>query len=1027
MKHYEMILEFKCKTIQKEDRKKIENRKYGLINYDEKIDQNEKIEYPMYKTNNNHEISHSKKNDAIKNINDFLLKLNTENNAICLTNIDDKYFTFIGVTKSDKKENIEELLKKIYEYLQKNINDFFITNIYDDDEIKIIELSENFIYKEISAKEFLIDNVYELVDNYENCIIIQKYFETLNEYNYNVRELGRRKDTLNYDFISSTNIGKKMTKEMLLKKFNSVLYNDNLKKEIDRIYQSKKEENIKFNPFHYEIYEENDGDREEIYKCLGIALYNNKRIKQRYILKLKIDMNDNFVSNKSMKTILKNEEGALVCIEFYVDINNKPGRYEVFDKIRFNELMDIIKEYKDKIEFVFYFDKYQKEMKNQVLESLYEIKLIKIKNVISVDKISEYVDKILKEKNLVRDERLDNLIKTANKKLTGYVINNIINGWQNEKFINIYYPEYKSFIKENTIERNDENAYEKFMSMVGLNNVKKIINQIIDHHKIENLKKEKFLEEKNKSIINSTYKPMIQPLHMAFFGNPGTAKTTVAKLLAKIFYENGLIKSAKCIQYNQEKISLKKAFELAYGGILFIDEAYQYIGMPDFIANLVELMEVNRNDVVVILAGYKNETEAFLYSNPGFESRIKYKITFEDYNEEELWQILKNMAKEKDLIIENESIKEKLMPLFTTAQVKHNLGNGRLIRNILEAANMNKSKRFCKNIEETKKLTYEEINTLTLEDFDIDFESLINVKILDIGKEPKKEFYELIGLTKAKKLIEKIIAEAKINIIRNKLCENRESENLIKNPMHLAFVGNPGTAKTTVARLFARILKEENIIKNPNIVEVGRKNLIGQFVGQTAPLVKKAFDEAKGGILFIDEAYALLDDYKGGYGEEAINTIIQEMENKRNEVIVIFAGYTDRMNEFIANNEGMKSRINYIIEFEDYNSDELTKIFALICKNKKLLYKQNVLKYIKEKFSEITKNSNFKFLGNGRFVRKVVEAAKLNMDYRLSLLKKEKFDKIIINTLTKADVEKAMEELLENINNKKIQKVGFAA
>lgn len=145
--------------------------------------------------------------------------------------------------------------------------------------------------------------------------------------------------------------------------------------------------------------------------------------------------------------------------------------------------------------------------------------------------------------------------------------------------------------------------------------------------------------------------------------------------------------------------------------------------------------------------------------------------------------------------------------------------------------------------------------------------------------------------------------------------------------MHLAFLGNPGTAKTTVARLFARILKKKGIIKKEDILEVSRKNLVAKFVGHTAPLVASVFEKAKGGVLFIDEAYALVDDRRGSFSDEAVNEIIAQMENHRDDVIVIFAGYTDKMKEFFNLNEGFRSRISYILEFEDYTSDELLQIF----------------------------------------------------------------------------------------------------
>jgi SpoVK/Ycf46/Vps4 family AAA+-type ATPase len=133
----------------------------------------------------------------------------------------------------------------------------------------------------------------------------------------------------------------------------------------------------------------------------------------------------------------------------------------------------------------------------------------------------------------------------------------------------------------------------------------------------------------------------------------------------------------------------------------------------------------------------------------------------------------------------------------------------------------------------------------------------------------------------------------------------------------MIFTGNPGTAKTTVARLVAQILKENGILSNGNLYEVGRSNLVGKYVGHTAPLVRDAFNLAQGSVLFIDEAYSLVDDSPGSFGDEAINTIVQEMENRRDDMVVIFAGYPKPMEEFLNRNEGLRSRIAFHVAFDD--------------------------------------------------------------------------------------------------------------
>ena len=147
--------------------------------------------------------------------------------------------------------------------------------------------------------------------------------------------------------------------------------------------------------------------------------------------------------------------------------------------------------------------------------------------------------------------------------------------------------------------------------------------------------------------------------------------------------------------------------------------------------------------------------------------------------------------------------------------------------------------------------------------------------------------------------------------------------------MHMVFTGSPGTAKTTVARLFAEILKDEKVLPVGQFVETGRADLVGAFVGHTAIQVTSKFHEAKGGVLFIDEAYSLCDDNRKSFGDEAIDTIVKEMENNREDTIVIFAGYTEPMQEFLDRNPGMRSRIAFHVDFDDYTVEELCDIAKL--------------------------------------------------------------------------------------------------
>lgn len=192
---------------------------------------------------------------------------------------------------------------------------------------------------------------------------------------------------------------------------------------------------------------------------------------------------------------------------------------------------------------------------------------------------------------------------------------------------------------------------------------------------------------------------------------------------------------------------------------------------------------------------------------------------------------------------------------------------------------------------------------------------------------------------------------------------------------------NPGTAKTTVARLLAQILRDNKIISRGGLVEVGRADLVGEYVGQTAPQVKDVFRRAKGSVLFIDEAYSLLDDKKGLYGDEAINTIVQEMENARDDVIVIFAGYKNEIEEFVERNPGLSSRIAFHVDFDDYSASELLDITKLLARDRDIILDPSCDQKLLDIYKKARQNPSF---GNGRYARNVLEKAKLNQASRIA-------------------------------------------
>lgn len=260
-----------------------------------------------------------------------------------------------------------------------------------------------------------------------------------------------------------------------------------------------------------------------------------------------------------------------------------------------------------------------------------------------------------------------------------------------------------------------------------------------------------------------------------------------------------------------------------------------------------------------------------------------------------------------------------------------------------------------------------------------------------------KELMEMIGLTEAKKVILQALNYHKAQ----KLFADKGMK-VDHLAMHMVFTGNPGTAKTTVARLFARIMRENGLLSRGHLVEVGRGDLVGKYVGWTAQTVQKRFEQAEGGVLFIDEAYALVDGRSGSYGDEAINTIVQEMENHRDDMVVIFAGYPDRMEEFLQKNPGLRSRIAYHVPFADYSVEELCSIAALTAQKKGLHLDGHAQEKLASVFETARRQTDF---GNGRYVRNILEKAKMAQATRLLTKDYESLTQKEITTLCAEDIE----------------------
>ena len=254
-----------------------------------------------------------------------------------------------------------------------------------------------------------------------------------------------------------------------------------------------------------------------------------------------------------------------------------------------------------------------------------------------------------------------------------------------------------------------------------------------------------------------------------------------------------------------------------------------------------------------------------------------------------------------------------------------------------------------------------------------------------------KELDELVGLDKVKKVLHDLV-----DLMRLK--SKTENELKISNiNLHMVFLGNPGTGKTTIARMIANILYNLKYIKENKLIEVSSKDLVAEYVGQTAPKVASVIEKSLNGVLFIDEAYTLASNSSNSYNDEAIATLIQAMENYRDKLVVIFAGYTKEMQDFLNSNSGITSRIGYTLEFDDYTTIELIQIFENMAKKSGFKVEDSAIEYLK---TIVDDNRNMKNFGNARFIRNIYEKTIVSHASRV----KDKKNKKDLITITKDDI-----------------------
>lgn len=491
--------------------------------------------------------------------------------------------------------------------------------------------------------------------------------------------------------------------------------------------------------------------------------------------------------------------------------------------------------------------------------------------------------------------------------------------------------------------------------LYGLKNIKEQVRKLINSVEYNRKREEK------------GHNPTPITLHAIFLGNSGTGKTTVARLLGKILYQQGVVTTDRFVEVSRQDLvdnviggtakKTEKILAEARGGILFIDEAQTLSSEVerDFgseaINTILQSMENQRGEIMVIFAGPTAPMQNFLQLNPGMKSRSFNQFYFADYTPAEIAEI-----GYQALLQEKYQVDEKRYKDIVVHQYAHAVdqSNARWVRNFNEKLILITADRvIASGSDDTDTITETDLDQITGGSRS---EKAQNVEKL------LAQLAALTGLENVKKEVTTLIKNAQVDRELAKISPNGE-----KPAYHMVFEGNPGTGKTTVAKIIAALFYNLDILPSPNVKTVERSTLVGKYVGQTEANTKKALNEALGGVLFVDEAYQLANQSSHDFGQQVIETMITALENDRDKFVAIFAGYTEPMEEFLDANPGLRSRAPKTIVFPDYSAAEIATIVEnMISKNwqfDQAFLRQAVLE-IFEKEAPQEKNANARWARN---------------------------------------------------------------
>ena len=460
-------------------------------------------------------------------------------------------------------------------------------------------------------------------------------------------------------------------------------------------------------------------------------------------------------------------------------------------------------------------------------------------------------------------------------------------------------------------------------------------------------------------------------INTIIIGETGTGKTTIPQLMSEYLANEHILKKPKlkvvdAVDYGRFVEKWEANIQDAKGGILFLDNVQKLL--PDSYAKNVNpldklFIEMDKwnNDPIVVLAGLPGGFEEFLENNPAARNRFKYLFRLEPLNAEELYELTLRTLQQRYAIngLSDGAAQMLMRQLKYEVKTKdESFGNAHHA--------LGKAEDLF-----TSYISHPAARPGEIQEEDIQG-YVPPVRTLD---DILAELDSLVGLKSVKEEMTQTAAYIDLQLKRG------SSSNALER--HYVFTGNPGTGKTTVARIMADILKALDAVPNGQMIEADRSKLVAGYAGQTSIKTNELIDSAIGGVLFIDEAYTLYQGENDIFGKEAVDTLLKRLEDDRGKFICIVAGYTKEMHQFIESNPGLKSRFNKTIHFEDYTPEELAQIFLNLAKKNNFVVSSPVQQSLKRHLEEVyaTRDHNF---GNARDVRTLFENATSNQSKRLA-------------------------------------------